>query len=122
MDRKTAALAGAAAAALAVSPAAAMAGPSSGPVPAATSYAELLQPIPNAVERLQQADAEAPPQLIKAQVVVGVPHHHHHHHHHYNRAWYLRNGYYWLGGRWVLRPRHHHHHHHHNYNYNHNHY
>jgi hypothetical protein len=80
-------------------------------VPVAASYAELLQPIPNAVERLRAADAEAdarPARLIEAQYVA----HHHHHHHHHNRGWYLKNGYVWLGGAWVLRPHHHHHHHH----------
>jgi len=84
-------------------------------VPVAASYAELLTPIPNAVERLRQADAEAqaqPPQLIEAQYMA---HHHHHHHHHHSRRWYLRNGYVWYNGAWALRPRpHHHHHHHHN--------
>jgi hypothetical protein len=86
-------------------------------VPVATSYADLLQPIPNAVERLQRSDAEAaarPAQLIEAQYAPPpVAHHHHHHHHHHNRRWYLRHGYSWYGGAWVLRPAHHHHHHHH---------
>jgi hypothetical protein len=84
----------------------------------AQSFSELLQPIPNATEKLQIADMQAAreePRLIEAQYV----NHHHHHHHHHNRRWYLRNGYYWYGGAWVLRPRnnHHHHHHHHHNNY-----
>jgi hypothetical protein len=82
-------------------------------VPVAATYAELLNPIPNASERLQQADAQAEaaqPQLIEAQYVA---HHHHHHHNHYNRAWYMAHGYYFHGGQWIIRPRHHHHHHHH---------
>jgi hypothetical protein len=85
-------------------------------IPVAASYAELLTPIPNAVERLKLADAEAQaqqPRLIEAQFIV--PHHHHHHHHH-NRRWYLQNGYYWNNGAWILRPRPHHHHHHHHHN------
>jgi hypothetical protein len=82
------------------------------PVPVAASYSELLQPIPNAVERLRLADAQAgarPAVLVEAQY-----HHHHHHHHNHNRWWYEHHGYYWHNGAWVLRPRHHHHHHHHN--------
>ncbi|HWF76979.1 MAG TPA: hypothetical protein VN694_07345 [Caulobacteraceae bacterium] len=124
MDGKLATLAGAAA--LAAVPALAGATPQpSGPaVPVAATYAELLSPIPNASERLQQADAQldaAQPQLIEAQYYNGRGynnHHHHHQHNHYNRSWYMAHGYYWYGGRWVMRPRnHHHHHHHHNYNY-----
>jgi hypothetical protein len=85
----------------------------------AQSFAELLQPIPNASEQLKIADmqaARAEPRLIEAQYYNNNNRHHHHHHHHHNRRWYLRNGYYWYGGAWVLRPRnnHHHHHHHHN--------
>ena len=88
-------------------------------VPVAASYAELLEPIPNAVERLKVSDAqtaERPATLIPAQWAVA--HHHHHHHHHHNRRWYTSRGYIWSGGAWVLRPRtHHHHHHHHHSNY-----
>jgi hypothetical protein len=46
------------------------------------SYAELLDPIPNAVEKLRIDDlfrAPAPARLIPAQY-----HHHHHHHHQYH--------------------------------------
>lgn len=118
MNGKIATLAGAAA--LAAAPVIAGATPQAAPepaVPAAATYAELLSPIPNASERLRIADAQseaAQPQLIEAQYVN--QHHHHHHHTHYNRAWYLAHGYYFHGGRWVIRPRpHHHHHHNHNY-------
>jgi hypothetical protein len=89
------------------------------PVPTADSYADLLQPIPNAVERLKAADEQdrsaAEPQLIKAQ------YYHHHHHHHHNHHYRYRR---WWGGRWYFYDdertmpwygrRHHHHHHHHN--------
>jgi hypothetical protein len=84
----------------------------------AESFAELLQPIPNASEQLRVADMQAErdaPRLVRVQ--YDQHHHHHHHHHHHNRRWYMRNGYYWYNGGWVLRPRrdhHHHHHHHHN--------
>jgi hypothetical protein len=75
----------------------------------ARSYAELLQPIPNAVALLMAADAvnvarakaeaEQDPNVKLAQ--YGYHHHHHHHrwyHHHHHHRWYHR---------------HHHHHHHH---------
>jgi hypothetical protein len=120
MDRKTATMIGIAGA-FAAGPALAAPTPEQPAVPAASSYADLLQPIPNAVERLKIADAQAAaqPKLIEAQYYPNQ--HHHHHHHHHNRRWYLRNGYSWYGGAWVLRPRahhHHHHHHHHNHDYN----
>jgi hypothetical protein len=109
MDRRKVAMAAGAAAALVSSPMAAAAAPAQAlALPPAASYADLLQPIPNAVERLRLADLQdeaAAPQLIQ------VAHHHHHHHH--NRHWYLTHGYAWIGGVWVLHPHHHHHHHHH---------
>ncbi len=127
MERKTAAMVGAAAA-LAVTPA--LAAPVvAPPVPPASSYAELLQPIPNAVERLKAADAQAE---AKPAGLIDVQYHHHHnnynahhhhnnynsHHHHHNRWWYRHNGYVWFGGNWVTGDfyrAHHHHHHHHSY-------
>jgi len=114
MKRTTAMLAGAATAALAVgvavSPAIAE------PIPAATSYADLLQPVPNAMERLAASDAsQATGRVELAQYYRnddrGYYHHHHHHHWRRDRAWYLNNGYYWSDGRWILRPVYHHHHH-----------
>ncbi len=69
----------------------------------AASYAELLQPAPDAVRQLKIAEAEdasRPPRLIKAQF---VDHHHHHHHHRARRA---RRAI-----RHILRPQHHHHSH-----------
>jgi hypothetical protein len=114
MKAKTVSLVGAAAA-LAAGPA--LAAPSfEGPaVPPAASYADLLTPIPNAVERLQLADAQDAAQAPDAQLIQAQYRHHHHHHHH-NRRWYMSHGYYWFGGAWVLRPPHHHHHHHHHHN------
>lgn len=92
---------------------------SADPIPAAASYADLLQPVSNAMSRLSADDTarqNAPAQLFEAQYNPGGPidhHHHHHHHHHHNRRWYSQHGYIWNGRTWVLRPRHHHHHHHH---------
>jgi hypothetical protein len=115
MDPKTVTLFGAAVA-LAAGPALAAPAAQGPAVPVAASYAELLTPIPNAVERLRVSDAEwqaQQPRLIQVQYAA----HHHHHHHHHSRRWYMRHGYYWTNGAWALRPRPHHHHHHHHSHY-----
>jgi hypothetical protein len=74
----------------------------------ASSYADLLKPIPNALALLKasdaaQAEGASQPKVPASegmvedvQFIIRLPHHHHHHHHHHRR--------------W--RPRHHHHHHH----------
>ena len=119
MKRSSVMLAGAATAALAAGVAASPA--MAEPIPAAMSYADLLQPVPNAMERLAASDAnQAAGRVELAQYYRnddrGNYHHHHHHHHHNwrrNRAWYLNNGYSWYGNQWVRRPVYHHHHHHH---------
>jgi hypothetical protein len=67
----------------------------------ARSYAELLDPIPNAIEQLK-ADNQRAAGLELVQYYAPY-HHHHHHHHHYRRYYY---GFY-------PHPYHHHHHHHH---------
>ena len=112
MDKKIAGLLGAVATLGAMN--AAQAAPTPAPVPTdvmrANSFADLLDPIPNAAKLLQAIDEAAPaqpadPNLQAAQIVIGVgrDHHHHHHHHHAYRE------------RMVVVPRyrHHHHHHHH---------
>jgi hypothetical protein len=81
----------------------------------ARSYAELLQPIPNAVALLMAADAvnaarakaetEQDPNVKLAQYYWD---HHHHHHHHHHRWYYHHHHHHHY--RWY---RHHHHHHHH---------
>ncbi|HWF78318.1 MAG TPA: hypothetical protein VN694_14205 [Caulobacteraceae bacterium] len=110
------------------------------PIPPALSYADLLEPVPNATARLAADDAmrEQAARLQPAQ--YWEQQHHHHHHHHHSWQWYRNNGYYWNGGGWVIipgyqryaprqwyynrgyywngwawvaRPQHHHHHHHH---------
>jgi len=63
----------------------------------ARSFAELLDPIPNAATMLRADDARALADASgdeKPTVLAQYNYHHHHHHHHY---------------------RHHHHHHHHHY-------
>jgi hypothetical protein len=71
---------------------------------AAKSYAELLEPIPNALAVLRAVDAAEAARSAQAAptdadvTLVQYHHHHHHrvrHHHHHNRWW----------------RRHHHHHH-----------
>jgi hypothetical protein len=94
---------------------AAVVSPSAMLLPPATSFAELLDSIPNAVALLQSIEAreaalgtsmsdEADSQVT----LVGYHHHHrryHHHHHHHHRVYHHHHHHH----RW----RHHHHHHHH---------
>jgi|SRR6516165_4868515 hypothetical protein len=79
--------------------------PGTNELPAARSYAELLDPIPNALALLMAADAAqastglADPQAQSPNIKLAQYHHHHHHHY-----------------------RHYHHHHHHHYHHHHHHY
>jgi hypothetical protein len=118
MTRKSFWLAGAAAAALWVSAATpSLAAPASEPVPPALTYADLLEPVPDAPARLFADDAarEAQARLILADDGGWGPgfghHHHHHHHHHHSWQWYRDNGYGWNGSGWYPIPQAHHHHH-----------
>jgi hypothetical protein len=114
MDKKIAGLLGAVAGLATVSSAQAAISPAPNPSEAlqASSYADLLAPIPNAVTLLKADDAARAQQpAAKAvddiQLAQGYYHHHHHHHHHHHSYRYgppypyYRHGY------------HHHHHHHH---------
>ncbi len=86
---------------------------------AVTSYADLLQPIPNAVEILRAHNAELtrransePGGVERVQWSEGEGEydHHHHHHHHHHHEYYSPPEYY------APPPpvwHHHHHHHHH---------
>ncbi len=124
MDKKTLGVVGAigSLAALPLGAGAAQAAPAVAP---AQSYADLLQPISNPVERLQLAD-EQEARLIPAQwdrrndggydrSDYRSNDRNHHHHHHHNRRWYMSRGYSWYNGAWVVRRSHHHHHHHNHY-------
>jgi hypothetical protein len=78
------------------------------PVPPAQTFAELLDPIPQAVSRLstqhgegELTDAVGSVEDRPVQLAQYYHHHHHHHHHHW----------------WPWRHRHHHHHHHHHHYY-----
>jgi len=112
MDKTIAGLLGAAAALTTLGAAQATPAEPSAPPPA-TSYADLLQPVPDAlalqkVDDARQAANPASGEVKLAQVVVVGRHHHHHHR--YGRV---------RGGSVVIirRHRHHHHHHHHHHGY-----
>lgn len=70
----------------------------------ASSYADLLKPIPNATTLLRVSDAREAEQPAR---VMEVQYYHHHHHHHHHHRYY--------------RPRYHHHHHHNRYYHHHHH-
>jgi hypothetical protein len=118
MDKKIAGLLGAVATLGAMN--AAQAAPTPAPAPTdimrANSFADLLEPIPNAAKLLQAIDESAPtqpadPNIQLAQIVIGVGRDHHHHHHHHHHAYRERM---------VVVPRyrrHHHHHHHHHHSF-----
>lgn len=63
------------------------------------SYADLLNPIPNAAQILMAVDSETSSQPARIDKVQYHHHHHHHHHHWWRRRWWHHH--------------HHHHHHHH---------
>ena len=74
----------------------------------ANSFADLLEPIPNAAALLQAVDESGPAPSADENVQLAQFYHHHHHHHH---SFYRR-----FAPRIVVVPRryrHHHHHHHH---------
>ena len=99
-------------------------------VPEARSYSDLLEPIPNAVERLKAADAQEiqEARIIKAQWGYGYgyyrPYYHHRRYYGYRRYWPpvyygypYYGGYPYGGGYYYPRYYHHHHHHHHHHGY-----
>lgn len=113
MDKKIAGLLGAVAGLATMGAAEAAVPPAPNPSEAlkATSYADLLAPVENAVAVLKADDAartqkpavDTPDDFQVAQAYYPYPpyayrHHHHHHHHRYYRRY----------------SHHHHHHHHHN--------
>lgn len=121
MDKKIAGLLGAVAAVGTLGATQAAPAPASSDVLKVNSYAELLEPIPNAARVLQALDEQAParPAETGVQVAQFYYHHHHHHHHHGFYHHHHHHGYY--GPRVYIMPRrgyyHHHHHHHHHHGY-----
>jgi hypothetical protein len=69
----------------------------------AQSFAELLDPIPNAEKVLRAEDARSDASAPEEKPIVMAQYHHHHHHHHHH---YYHHHYH-----------HHHYHHHHHYYY-----
>ena len=107
MDKKVAGLLGAAAALTAMTVAAQAATPAqNSELAPATSYRDLLDPVPNPVPALRADDARQSQRSAEevAQISVQLGHHHHHHHHHHGVV--VRLGHH-------HHHRHHHHHHHH---------
>jgi hypothetical protein len=118
MDKKIAGLLGAVAALGAVN-AQAMPPPAPSDPLRADSYADLLEPIPDALKVLQALDEQSPVTSTGAAVKVAQYYHHHHHHHH---GYYRHHHHGYYGPRvYVVPPRryyhHHHHHHHHHHGY-----
>jgi hypothetical protein len=72
----------------------------------AQSFAELLDPIPNAIETLKAEDQKGPPATESSTEKVAQYYYHHHHHHH-QYYYHPPHRYYY----------HHHHHHHQYYHY-----
>ncbi len=113
MEKKIAGLLGAVATLGAFN--AAQAAPTPSPAPSdilrANSFADLLQPIPNAAALLQAVDETAPGRSADENVQLAQLYVHHHHHHHHHHAWRR------YAPRIVVVPprRHHHHHHHHSF-------
>jgi hypothetical protein len=114
MEKKIAGLLGAMATLGAFS--AAQAAPSPTPAPSdvlrANSFAELLEPIPNAAALLKAVDESPAPSADENVKLAQYYHHHHHHHHHH--SFYRRYGPVVVVPRYR---RHHHHHHHHHHSY-----
>jgi hypothetical protein len=117
MEKKIAGLLGAVATLGAFN--AAQAAPTPSPAPTdvlrANSFAELLEPIPNAASLLQAVDESAPSPSADEKVQLAQLYVYHHHHHHHHHGFYRR-----YAPRVVVVPppryryyHHHHHHHHH---------
>lgn len=89
MDKKVAGLLGAAAALATASAANAAVPAQPEETMAATSYRDLLNPVPNPVAALQaydkpRAEERAPGGTQTAQIIIRRRYYHHHHHHHHH--------------------------------------
>lgn len=114
MDKTIAGLLGAVAGLAAAAPAHATTSPAADPSQAlqASSYADLLEPIPNAVEVLKADDrARADEEAAEFQLAQGY----------YYPYPNYRYSYPYYGGGYYGRPYWHHHHHHHRYHHHHHH-
>ena len=124
MEKKIAGLLGAMATLGAFNGAEAAPAPSPAPtdVLRANSFADLLEPIPNAAALLRAVDESRPNSSADENVQLAqFYYHHHHHHHHHHHNFYRRYDY--DEPRIIVVPprygryyyRHHHHHHHHSF-------
>ncbi len=108
VDRKLTGILGAAAALVTLN------GASAGPAPV-TSYRDLLEPVPNAIEALKADDARVDASESMETIKVAEWDHHHarswrrYHHHHHNNWWRHHHHH---NNRWRRERDHHHHHHH----------
>ena len=115
MDKKLAGLLGAVATLGSFGAADAAPPPPATDILRANSYADLLEPIPNAIALLQAVDESTPAPAAENVQLAQFHHHHHHHHHSFYR--HHHHSYY---PRVVVTPRyrrHHHHHHHHHHSF-----
>jgi hypothetical protein len=93
MDKRIAGLLGAAAALTAVNSAQAAA-PATSAMEPASSYRDLLEPIPNALALLKNEDTQGTEARTDGQTRLAQHHHHHHryyrryHHHHHHHRYY----------------------------------
>jgi hypothetical protein len=83
----------------------------------ANSFADLLEPIPNAAALLQAVDESGPAPSANENVQLAQFYHHHHHHHHHHHGWrrYDEPRIIVVPPRYRYRHHHHHHHHHHSF-------
>jgi len=83
-----------------------VASPNTAGLPDARSFAELLEPVPNALAVLRAMDAADATRTMEAADpnLIPVQYHHHHHHHRYRHHHHHHHHRWWR--------RHHHHHHH----------
>jgi hypothetical protein len=121
MEKKIAGLLGAMATLGALNGAEAAPAPSPAPtdILRANSFADLLEPIPNAAALLRAVDESRPAQTADENVQLAQFYYHHHHHHHHHHAW---RRYEYDEPRIIVVPpryryRHHHHHHHHHHSF-----
>jgi hypothetical protein len=114
MDKKIAGLLGAVAALSTLGAAQATPAPGTSDALTANSYADLLEPIPNAAKTLQALDEQAPAKSAEGNVQLAQFYRHHHHHHHHH-GYYRRGPVIVVPGRRFRHHHHHHHHHHHGY-------
>jgi hypothetical protein len=115
MDKKIAGLLGAVAAFGTLNGAEAAPAPTPDPSEAlkVNSYAELLEPIPDAVKVLRAIEEQSPVKPWEDNIKVAQWYHHHHHHHHHHGYWRHHHHGYYVPRVYVIPRRYHHHHHHH---------